>query len=264
MKIFAATSIGHEKSRNEDWYLVHETSEGAGDEQSCYEAEPEGEPVVLAVADGVSASYNGQKAARIACEILQETVREGAFQGVTDQTFPFRCSELVRKIAEEMNDRAEDPFFCLDESSTTLSLAFVEQNRIYAFNVGDSPILLLRDGELLRCYTEHNLYGEKVRRNARRKRFWHFWRRGEEETLSEADKYALTRCVRNTGADAGASQVLDRKPGDVLLLASDGAVQGASDEELKRLLLADSPAEAVVNAALARNVTDNITAVVVR
>jgi serine/threonine protein phosphatase PrpC len=53
------------------------------------------------------------------------------------------------------------------------------------------------------------------------------------------------------------------KPGDIFLLCSDGLTKVLDDTTIAQLMVAPDPAQALIQAALAGDARDNVTAVVV-
>jgi protein phosphatase/serine/threonine-protein phosphatase Stp1 len=123
---------------------------------------------------------------------------------------------------------------------------------------GDSRAYLLRDGALQQISRDHSLVQELVDAGAIR----------AEDAENHPRANVITRAVGGSGDEA---LELDKVSGPILagdrfLLCSDGLCKTLHDDELAALLAGDagqSPSEAMIEAALARKVNDNVTAVVI-
>lgn len=122
---------------------------------------------------------------------------------------------------------------------------------------GDSRVYLLRAGELSQLTRDHSLVQEMVDN-------------GEiaaDQAESHPHANVITRAVGAGAQDLALEKVTGSvMPGDRFLLCSDGLCKTLSAAEITGLLSAPdgvSPSEMLINAALARQVSDNVTAVVV-
>ncbi len=119
---------------------------------------------------------------------------------------------------------------------------------------GDSRAYLLRDGRLQQLTRDHSLVQELLDSG--------------EITAEQAASHPQGNVIlRAVGAEALLE--LDRitcplRPGDLLLLCSDGLYRTLDETELASLLAAGAGATGLVAAALARRARDNVTAVVLQ
>jgi serine/threonine protein phosphatase PrpC len=120
---------------------------------------------------------------------------------------------------------------------------------------GDSRAYLLRHGMLTQLTRDHSLVQELLDQGALV---------GEAEAHPQAN--VITRAI-----GGGEPLLLDKiagtiEPGDRFLLCCDGISKTIPAEEIARLMTApldESAADRLINAALARAVSDNVTAVVI-
>jgi len=145
----------------------------------------------------------------------------------------------------------------LHSMGTTIALIVRVNERLFVAGVGDSPVLLLRDGTIEQLTTDHSLTQALI----------------DAGTITPED--AVTHRYRNvlyrylgtkdggTGAEA---RIVEPRPGDRFVICSDGVTDGLDLETLRKLVESlDDPqtiAEAVVDAAEQGGSRDNITAVV--
>jgi serine/threonine protein phosphatase PrpC len=136
--------------------------------------------------------------------------------------------------------------------STAVALA-VDEDRAVLAHVGDSRIYRLRDGVLEQLTRDHSLLEELRRMGA--------------VEHPEGIGHVITQAI-GFGEDTRPDVRVElARPGDALLLCSDGLTDPLDEESLARLLADPDPARAcdrLVEAAYEAGGTDNITALVVR
>jgi serine/threonine protein phosphatase PrpC len=214
----------------------HSRAPGVESEDAALVFEQEG-VTVAAVADGVGSAKEGSVAANRAVSALK-------------QNFPARprnwtagraCEEIVRhlnrRLWQEGLARFESP-----ELASTIAIAALEGDRLFALNAGDSRIYLWRENELRQISTDHR------EKNPQRR---HVLTRA----LGLAEEMPLTHVEIPVSA------------GDVILLCTDGVTDVLDDTALA-LLLAQGQAAAGIATEAARHATDenrdDITAVTLR
>ncbi len=236
MKFAVKTDIGR-RVHNEDSFLTPENAEF---------------PLLFAVADGMG----GHAAGAVASNLLVDHLKE--FDLSKD---PNHALQELRIAIERANlkvyEEAEQDR-SLHGMGTTLVAALIQSNGYIAANVGDSRMYNF-DGETLQMITiDHSLVEQLVRAGAITR----------EEARVHPQRNIITRAV-------GVSPVVDVdlfendwKPGDILVLCSDG-LHGAVEEEdfisvlsSKRSL--ESMCDVLVQLALDNGGTDNITVILIR
>jgi len=139
--------------------------------------------------------------------------------------------------------------------ASTVVVLIVRGTHFACLWAGDSRAYLLRGGALSQLTRDHSLVQELVEAGA--------------ITAAQAEGHPRANVItRAVGAESDGLE-LDKVsgrllPGDRLLLCSDGVCKTLNDAELTGVLAAaEPPAEALIAMALARNVTDNVSAVIV-
>lgn len=188
---------------------------------------------IQCVLDGVSSS-NGRLASDLASRELQCALCElifniNALEGMSEGERRDHIYSVMRNAVRTADAvlRAQQV-----KCETTVSIAVVYGDILYACNVGDSPIFLydLMADRLTSVYTCHNESGRRVAEGLISK----------EEALSSPDKNRLMRSVggRSMLFDEDITAYCDYLPQDsVLLLGSDGALSVFGEEELKDMIL---------------------------
>jgi serine/threonine protein phosphatase PrpC len=144
----------------------------------------------------------------------------------------------------------------VDITATTIAALLCFGQHYAAVWAGDSRVYLLRDGHLRLVTRDHSAVQELVDAGAIT----------PEEALHHPHRNVVTRAVGAAGT-IDVDMVQDRLcPSDIFLLCSDGLGKVVSDDEIATALLSmagDAVADHLVEKALARNVPDNISLVVV-
>jgi serine/threonine protein phosphatase PrpC len=229
VELVARTDTGRVRSHNEDRYL--ERSD------------------LLVVADGMGGAQAGEVAAGVAVQQL-EGLRT-----------PAQAADLVRAI-EEANRlirrmAAEDPGRA--GMGTTVTAALLSDGgRLEVLHVGDSRAYLLREGRLRRLTRDHSVVAEMVDRGTLT----------PEEAESHPHRNVITRAL---GAEAEVQidhETETLRPGDVILVCSDGLSGHVEDEEIERVLgeapSLEAAAAALVEHANAAGGADNVTVLLAR
>ena len=227
MKVTAAVST--------DVGLVRE-----GNEDSYLTDEP-----LFAVADGMGGHRGGEVASQLAVETLEKLFKK-------------RIGELPDQVQEA--NRVVFERSVVDEKvagmGTTLTAALVEGDRVRLAHVGDSRAYLLRDGDLRLLTEDHTLVHRMVTE-------------GEispDEAETPPQRSVLTRALGvDTAVDVDDDTVQVR-PGDRLLLCTDGLTSMVSEQAVEEVLRAvpdpQEAAERLVQLANEGGGTDNTTVVV--
>ena len=206
-------------------------------------------PYLLCVADGVGGAAAGEIASATTAYVV--SARALAHPGLA----PGRLlTAAVREAHEQLvAGVAAEPERA--GMATTLTAILTNGEHTSLAQVGDSRAYLLRGGRLTQISRDQTMVQELIDAG----------RLTPEQALTAPFRHVVTQAV---DADAEAEPVitdLDLRPGDRLLVCSDGATDVLSPGALELLLGADSltmAAEALVCAALDGGSRDNVTVVV--
>jgi len=213
---------------------------------------------VLIIADGMGGRSFGEQAAAAAVETVEESLaemldsRDGGAVVMADVLASAlrKANSRVYELASADEDRKG--------MGTTCVAAVIEGERVYVAHAGDSRAYLLREGALRQLTADHSYVAEQVRAGAitedgaRKSRFRNIITRavGIEPTLE--------------------AEVVDAevRPGDTLLLCTDGLSNVVEEDDIARTLAQSSSpqsaADRLVGMANKNGGKDNITAVVAR
>lgn len=201
------------------------------------------------VADGAGGHSGGDvAAARIVSDL--DGIAAGA-----DALEPDRVAAVVEKTHRALLDQARARG--VDAMASTIAVLLLNGGDIACLWAGDSRIYRYRHARLEQLTEDHSLVQELVRTG--------------EITPQQAEhhpqRHIITRAV---GAPSGAFALdklcLAPEPGDLYLLCSDGLCKALDDGEIAAILAQAQDgriADALMEAALARHASDNVTAIVV-
>jgi serine/threonine protein phosphatase PrpC len=233
---FAGTDVGRTRSGNEDSYFCGRT--------------------VFAVADGLGGHQGGEVASAAAVEPL------AALDGREFATPTEAAEALAGAIAEAntaiLDQAAGNP--SLWGMGTTVTVAAVAGgDHLQLAHVGDSRAYLLRGGAFEQLTTDHTVVGELVRRG----------RLTSAQAAVHPERSILTRAV---GLDpripVDTPDPVDLRPGDQILLCSDGLTEAVLDPDVAEILSREpdghSACRSLIDTANSNGGPDNITVVLLR
>lgn len=237
---WAVTDVGRKRDHNEDSYLC-------SDELQLY-----------AVADGMGGHLGGERASRMAAEILEHEMATRMTAGrdnLTDEAMGQALRESVAIASLSIHERARaEPEFA--GMGTTLTAVCFHGGRLTVCHVGDSRAYLFRDGRARQLTEDHSWVQEQIRAGLV----------SADDALVSRFRNIITRSVGFEAAVSPDIATLLVEPGDCFLLCSDGLCNYLSAEELGAVLGAhfyDEVGPALVTMANDRGGDDNITVVLV-
>ncbi|GAB7078975.1 PP2C family protein-serine/threonine phosphatase [Megalodesulfovibrio paquesii] len=241
------TDIGNRRSRNEDCFLV---DEALG---------------LYLVADGMGGHQAGEVAATLTAQTMHRCIQAAfAPEGPPPEAMLWprdpslsEQANLVRAAILEANQAVKAK--ALESETTqgmgsTVAAVFLHRNVLVAANVGDSIIYLLRDDVMRELSVLHTVAAEQTA-----------LARALPPQMRSRLAHMLTRAVGTRDEVVPDFFETIPRPGDILLLCTDGLTDKVSPEELQPLLQSLSPQDACsafLALALERGGEDNITSLV--
>ena len=204
---------------------------------------------LLVIADGMGGAAAGDVASATAVQTLRRLdVPPEADLLETLAGAIHRANERLNEIIED------DP--STDGMGTTVTAALFDGERIGLAHLGDSRGYLYRDGHLTRITRDHTFVQGLIDEG----------RITEDEAQRHPHRSLLLRVLQGNGDSDPDLSIIDMRPGDRILLSSDGIVAGeVSDDTIESVLGRGSPEAAVielVQLALQGGGSDNITCLV--
>ena len=256
LNVAALTHAGMVGKNNEDRYTV-----------SSYTSQ-EDRPVLFAIiSDGIGGHRAGEVAAELTVNYILQKISE------SDGKRPLEIMEnAIHSASQAIASRSasqEDQY----GMGATCACLWVEGHRLYTAYIGDSRIYLIRDGKIQRLTVDHTWVQEAIEKGvitpeqARDHPNVHVIRRhlGSVE-LPDVD-FRLRLSPEDDDEQAIKNQGAFLKPGDILLMCSDGLTDLIWDDEILRLVTTrntlKSAAGDLVAQANERGGYDNITVVLI-
>jgi serine/threonine protein phosphatase PrpC len=243
LQAYLLSDVGKKRKNNEDSCIL------------CAPADDrlaEERGILFGVADGMGGASAGEYASRMALCIVAETYYSGPLKPI-----PAALNEAVGRANERIFDEADlNPAFA--GMGTTVSAMAILGDWMYAAQVGDSRIYLLRERSGLHQVTrDHSLVAEQVRDGVI----------SEAQARNHSLKNLITRAVGIKKSVTSDLFALRLKRGDTLMLCSDGLCNMVNDHYIAdALALGDvqTSAHRLIERALLAGGTDNITVAIVR
>ena len=224
------TDVGRVREGNEDSYLA--------------------EPPLFAIADGMG----GHSAGEVASETAVKVISDGAGQVSSED--PRSLARLLNNANAAIYTKAQSDA-ALRGMGTTCTLLMAGEDSAHIAHVGDSRAYRLRDGELEQLTDDHTLVGRMVREG----------QISSEEAQHHPQRNVITNALGLDTDIAVDLREIEARPGDRLLLCSDGLSSMVSDSDIAAAANAaadpQEAAEALVDLALEAGGEDNITVLVV-
>jgi protein phosphatase len=241
MKIsgWPVTDVGRKREHNEDSYLCN-------DQLGLY-----------AVADGMGGHLGGERASRMAVEVLEREVQA---------RLPPGHERTAAEVAEALRDSTglasraifesaqEDPQFA--GMGTTLTSLYFQGSTLTVCHVGDSRAFLYRDGRARQLTEDHSWIQEQVRAGLL----------SPDDALVSRFRNIITRSVGFEPTVSPDVITMPVETGDCFVICSDGLSNYVSTEELGRVLSGHFYTEAgaaLIDIANERGGDDNISCVIV-
>lgn len=209
------------------------------------------------VADGMGGHKSGEVASAMAISIVQNNFLKK--NDVLDDEN--EVLSLIKSSIEEANIKIylkslEDE--CFKGMGTTMTLAYVLDNRICIGHVGDSRAYLIKNDELYQLTEDHSYVNELIKMGTITK----------EEAINHPKKNMITRAV-------GTSSIINMDlfietwdKSDILFICSDGLSNMLKEKEIKDVFMSTENIQDACNilASMANNKggLDNITIVAVK
>lgn len=239
IELAALTDLGCQRENNEDRYSYWEP-----DSDLQFAAKGR----LISVADGMGGYEGGQEASRIAIESVEEAYAQEAGTDVQSALLAgFRAAhQKIQSYA------VSHP--ALEGMGTTCTTAALLGRMLYFAHVGDSRLYLVRDGVITRLTQDHSYVSRLVAHGVI----------SSEEAEFHPQRHILTAALgagSEVEPDVPAVPV-ELRPGDRLVLCTDGLWGVVSDEQIKKAVSGESPAAAcrdLVKMARDRGGPDNIT-----
>lgn len=245
LDIAQRTDIGLKRTNNEDNLI----SVVPQDNQTL-----QAKGALFVVSDGMGGHERGE----VASELTIQKVKEYYYQNLQDD-IPVALQEAIKQanasIVQESKAKEAAGETGVNMGATCVA-AVLHNQMLYAANVGDSRVYVLRKGQLRQVTRDHSLVARLIENG--------------EITPEEARTHEKRNVIYRSLGQPEVEVDLFSEPvqeGDTLILCTDGLCGVIQDEELRSIVTQYEPAESVqqlIARANAEGGPDNVTAIVVR
>ncbi len=242
MKAGAATDIGLQRAMNQDSYHCSRDF---------------GAPYLYIVADGMGGHNGGEVASRIAVDTVKSFI-ENNFK---DPQYINNRLVMIRDAIIEANSVIYNLAMVdmgLRGMGTTLTMAMIEDKKVYIGHIGDSRMYLMRNGKCRKLTEDHSLVAQLIKNGSI----------SPEEGNCHPQKNIITKAL---GVDMELDMELNTEnlwEGDTLLLCTDGLTNMLNLKEIVGICSIDEEPRIItkmlVDEANMKGGRDNITAIVVK
>lgn len=214
------------------------------------------------VADGMGGHRAGEIASQLVVQTISEYILKSKSNGGEvnnlDRGLSLEANRLlsgIRLSNKVVHAASLDNDACRGMGST-ISAAYFTEGTLIVANVGDSPIYLIRDGQIKLLSVLHTVLAEQAAMNP-----------GNAEKLGLEFRHVLTRAMGTEESVRADIYELPCFKDDILVISSDGLSDKASPEEILRLVDQnglDTACKRLVNLANDRGGDDNVTTIVLK
>jgi serine/threonine protein phosphatase PrpC len=239
------TDVGRKRAHNED-NLISVVPE----EQQLLQEKG----ALFVVADGLGGHERGE----VASELTIQHVRDFYYQNRQDD-IPTALEKAIKQ-ANEAISQANEAERAQGNSEfsmgATCVAAVLHEQMLYAANVGDSRVYVLRENHLRQVTRDHSVVAQLVESG--------------EITLAEVRTHEKRNLIYRALGEPEVEVDLFTEPvqaGDTLMLCTDGLWEMLEDDELSAIIKRSGPEESVEHLITRANEAggaDNVTAIVVR
>lgn len=236
MSVAARTHKGRVRKNNEDSLLLER-------------------PYLFAIADGMGGYNAGEVASKLALDKLK--AEKDDLYGKNGFALVSKLYQIIRDINIEVYKKAQSQYSLGGMGTTISGIYFNGKGKGYVFNVGDSRVYLLRQGQLQQITRDHSLVAEMVENGELT----------QEEAFDHPQKNLLTRgigLIKNMNGDVF---VVDVNTDDTILLCSDGLTDMLHDKEIAEHLQkedTEAAADALLSGSLEKGGRDNISFIILK
>jgi len=197
--------------------LVHVKSDIGlvrGVNEDSYICEP---PHLFAVADGMGGHAAGEIASNLAITKINSYIQENGHHEKSQQFLEKAIVEANTAIYQLAQSKDE-----YNGMGTTVTAIYIDGNKIYWAQVGDSRLYLLRNEEFIQITDDHSLVWELVQSGNMTK----------EEALIHPKRNMLTRAVGTSASLKIDTGIISWEIDDILLLCTDGLTNMVSEQQI--------------------------------
>ncbi len=207
MECFSMTDTGVKRTMNQDYIFCSEEPVGSF-------------PNLFVVADGMGGHKAGDYASKTCVDYVVDSIKNSDRKtpiSILEQAIN-RANEQILKEAQNNKD--------LEGMGTTFVCSVIMDNTMYVANIGDSRLYVINEKEIRQITEDHSLVEEMIRTGEL----------GRKEARIHPNKNIITRALGTTEEVTADYFEVDVRPGDVILLCSDGLSNMMDDDDIMYIL----------------------------
>lgn len=177
------------------------------------------------VADGMGGHKAGDIASSMAVEGVLQFFEKNKHKLLEDEDIRY----VIRQAINHVNDKIYLKSFELPECSgmgTTITLAYLNNSKVYLGQVGDSRAYLVRDDTIIQLTEDHTLVNELIKNGTIT----------SSEAVNHPQKNMITRAVGTSSRIKLDIFINELLPKDILILCSDGLTNMIDEETILRVI----------------------------
>lgn len=199
-----------------------------------------GNNIICAVFDGIGGGRAGNRVSQLCAEISSKFWSKS-----TKSNYKTTLKKYTKELQKSVRDFMDDE--CYDYSGTTMAIAVIEGNKIYASNVGDSKIYLVNKDGIEQLSQDH---------------------RFSKGIVKQKELYQYIGMDEFDGEVVPYIEEYDKKDGDFVLLSSDGLSDFVGEEQMRNIVMGNDDMNEktvkLVEAARINGSQDDITIILVK
>lgn len=238
-EFYAVTHAGLVRDNNEDY---------------CSIPVNEGDQPLAIVADGMGGHKSGEVASKMAVETFAKYFcNEEAMQLSTGDRLLYALKEANTAVFTASKEKIS-----LSHMGTTFNACYVEGEKAFIVNVGDSRAYHIRNGQVIQVTQDHSMVQELIMKQVIT----------PDEAINHPQKNIITRAIGIDPEVIGDLYIREIASGDYIMLCSDGLTSHVNVDELGLMFDSSCTLESIANTlkdlALMQGGSDNVTIVVIR
>jgi len=207
------------------------------------------------VCDGMGGHTKGEVASKLACEEFASYFRNNKPEELSEKYFLSAFDHVQDEFDKYISSHTE-----AKGMGTTIVLVYLAEDAATVVHCGDSRFYHLRKDKILFRTRDHKLVEEMVRQGII----------SAEAAKNHPKKNVITRAIQGKLVSNPKPEIhflRDLKPGDYMLLCTDGISDGLSDQQISEILSSDTSDEEKMNLIQAMcegNSNDNYSAYLIK
>lgn len=209
------------------------------------------------VADGMGGHNAGEIASSMAVDIIEKVFTVNKDKLISEESIKQTIEEAIVTANEKIYLQSKKiPDYA--GMGTTITLAYIFENKIYIGHVGDSRAYFITKDEIKQITDDHSLVNELIKNGSIT----------PEEAINHPQKNLITRAVGTSSDIQLDFYVLDYKPNDILIICSDGLTNMLNDDDIMKLIKSEDDIDIACNNLISianeNGGRDNITVIVIK